>query len=297
MAVAHQTGGVSGEPGAAVGQGFYQVCGSRRSIRWFKPDQPVEREKIQAILEVVRVATTCPGNLQPWKAVVVEQKKVSKEMRDRLLYADNLQGAHVQAPVWIYWFGDTAVTRPDVFMERCRQLIRAGALPAAYGWSDELVEATMAHGEEAPEGFPGVHELIYGMPQEVGAQVAYAETVGAAAVACLAAVNEGLGTCLHMVATPSKVGIVTEQLKTPETWIPVWVQLLGYPAESPEAGGQRPKLPFEEIYFEGTAEAPFKRDPEVVQKLEQATLLRPTAPVPDRFDELKRLAQTFGYPI
>lgn len=297
MAIVEEPKVQVGQPRVQVGEDFYHVCGLRRSVRWFKTWKQVEREKIQAILEVVRVATTCPGNLQPWKAVVIEQAKLSKEVRDRLLYADNLQGAHVQAPVWIYWFGDVNCTVPAVFISRVKELIKAGALPSAYGWSDELIEATMVRGEEAPEGFPGVHELIYGMPVQVSQQVAYAETVGACAIGCLAAVNEGLGTALHMVATPSKTNIVKEELRVPDSWIPVWVQLVGYPAEDMEAGGQRPKLPFEEIYFEGTAETPFKRDPAVVHNLEHAGLLRPTAPTPDRFEELKRLAQMFGYPI
>lgn len=290
MAIAH-------EKRVSVGMSFYEVCGLRRSIRWFETSKAVERDKIQRILEVVRVATTCPGNLQPWKAVVVEQAKIPKEKRDRLLYADNMQGAHVQAPVWIYWFGDTECARPQVFIDRVRDLIKAGALPTAYGWSEDTIEATMVRGEEAPEGFPGVHELIYGMPQEASGTVAYAETVGAAAVGCLAAVNEGLGTCLHMVATPSKAQIVSEQLGAPATWVPVWVQLVGYPAEGPEAGGQRPKLPFESIYFEGDATTSFRRDPEVVAEMEQSGVLRAQAPTPDRFEELKRLAQKFGYPI
>jgi nitroreductase len=280
-----------------VGMGFYDVCGLRRSVRWFETSTPVEREKIQRILEVARVATTCPGNLQPWKAVVVEQAKIPKEKRDRLLYADNMQGAHVQAPVWIYWFGDIDHARPETFMARTRDLIKAGALPAAYGWSEETIEATAGRGEEPPEGFPGIHELVHGLPQETSASIAYAETVGATAVACLAAVNEGLGTTLHMVATPSKANIVREQLNVPETWIPVWVQLVGYPAEDPEAGGQRPKLPFEEIFFEGDATKAFERDPKVVTELEEAGLLRTPAPAPGRFEELKGLAQRFGYPI
>ncbi|HYZ00102.1 MAG TPA: nitroreductase family protein [Candidatus Binatia bacterium] len=285
------------QPKLLVGMDFYQVCGLRRSVRWYKTWKPVEREKIQRILEVVRVATTCPGNLQPWKAVVVEQARIPKEKRDRLLYADNLQGAHVQAPVWIYWFGDVNLALPQTFISRVKDLVKAGALPSSYGWTDDVMEATMERGEEAPEGFPGVHELIYGMPAEVSQQVAYAETVGACAVACLAAVNEGLGTSLHMTATPSKANIVQEQLQVPDSWIPVWVQLVGYPAEDPEAGGQRPKLPFEELYFEGDASTAFERDSDVANELQQAGLIRPTAPTSDRFEELKRLAQMFGYPI
>ena len=80
---------------------FLQVCGLRRSIRIFRTWQQVEREKIQRILEVARL-TTCPGNLQPWRAIVVEQNKLSPQDREALLAADNYQGAHVQAPVWIY---------------------------------------------------------------------------------------------------------------------------------------------------------------------------------------------------
>ena len=67
---------------------FLQVCGLRRSIRIFRPWQQVEREKIQRILEVART-TTCPGNLQPWRAIVVERDKLSTKDRQALLAADN----------------------------------------------------------------------------------------------------------------------------------------------------------------------------------------------------------------
>jgi nitroreductase len=280
-----------------VGADFYRVCGLRRSIRWYKTWKPVEREKVQRILEVVRVATGSPGNIQPWKAVVVEPARISPAKRERLLYADNLQGGHVTAPLWIYWFGDTTCVSPEVFKSRLREMIAAGAAPAAHGWSEEVMAALVDRGEEAPAGLPGLNEIAYGMRPEFPAQAAYSETVGAAGIATLAAVNEGLGTSLCMVATPSKVGIVIEELGVPPSWIPVWLQLVGYPAEDAEAGGQRPRLPFEEIFFDGDATTPFRRDPGVVRELEQARLLRPPAPTADRFEELKRLAQMFGYPI
>jgi nitroreductase len=280
-----------------TGQDFYQVCGRRRSIRWYKTWKPVEREKIQRILEVVRVTGTSPGNLQPWRAVVVEQAKIPRETRERLLYADNLQGGHVLAPVWIYWFADSGSVRPEVFKSRLREMIAAGAAPTAHGWSEEVMEALIDRGEEAPAGLPALNEIAYGMPPEVAGQVSYAETVGAAAIAVLAAVNEGLGTSLCMIAAPSKVQIVRDLLKVPDSWLPVWLQLVGYPAEDPEAGGQRPRLPFDELYFETDATTTFRRDPEVTRELEQAGLLRTPAPTPDRFEELKQLAQMFGYPI
>ena len=95
---------------------------------------------------------------------------------------------------------------------------------------------------------PAINELIHGLPAEVSASVAYAETVGACACACLAAVNEGLGTCLHMIAAPSKQDRVKEILGVPEHILPVWVQLVGYPAEDPEAGGQRPRWPADRLW-------------------------------------------------
>ncbi len=57
---------------------FLQVVGLRRSIRIYRSWEKVEREKIQRILEVVR-HTTCPGNIQPWRAVVVERDKLSRQ--------------------------------------------------------------------------------------------------------------------------------------------------------------------------------------------------------------------------
>jgi nitroreductase len=280
-----------------TGEDFYRVCGLRRSIRWFKTWKPVEREKIQRILEVVRVTGSSPGNLQPWRAVVVEQAKIPRAKRDRLLYADNMQGGHVLAPVWIYWFGDMSVVRPEVFKARLSEMIEAGAAPTAHGWSMEVMDALLDRGEEAPEGLPALNEIAHDMAPDFPPMAAYSETVGAAVIGLLAAVNEGLGTCLCMAAAPSKAHIVREELRVPDTWLPVWVQLVGYPAEDVEAGGQRPRLPFEEIFFEGDAMTRFARDPRVVRDLEQAGLLRPPAPTPDRFDELKRLAQMFGYPI
>ena len=274
---------------------FLEVVGSRRSIRWFKTWEKVPRDKIQRILEDVRL-TTCPGNLQPWRAIVVERDALDKGTREGLLGADNWQGAHTQAPVWIYWYADPSVTRPESFQERTIELTDLGALPPAYGWSKEMIEAAIQRGEPVQAGGPAINELIHGMPAEVGAAVAYAETVGACACACLAAVNEGLGTCLHMIAAPSKQDRVKELLGVPEHVLPVWVQLVGYPAEDPEAGGQRPRFPFETLYFEGSWGQPFPRDEEVVSQLTKERLLQEPMPKPGRADELKFLSRMYGYP-
>jgi nitroreductase len=173
---------------ALTGQDFYRICGLRRSIRWFKTWKPVEREKIQRILEVVRIAGSSPGNLQPWRAVVVEQARLSNEKRERLLYADNMQAPHVMAPVWIYWFGDMAVVRPEVFKQRLSEMLDAGSAPTSHGWSRDVMDALIDRGEEAPAGLPALNEIAYGMRPDFPPQAAYSETVGAAVIGLLAAI-------------------------------------------------------------------------------------------------------------
>ncbi|HJY81953.1 MAG TPA: nitroreductase family protein [Candidatus Binatia bacterium] len=275
---------------------FLQVCGLRRSIRIFRPWQQVEREKIQRILEVARL-TTCPGNLQPWRAVVVERDKLSSQDREALLAADNYQGAHVQAPLWIYWFADVDGSTAETFRQRVHELVDLGALPTFYGWTHETIDLAIVKGETAPEGMPAIHTLIHNLPREAAAAVARQETVGVCAVATLAAVNEGLGTCLHMAASSDKVPVLKRVLKVPEGWEPVWCQLVGYPAEEREAGGQRPRLPFETIYFDGAYGKPFTRDPKVVEDLTKEGLLQTPMPKPGRFEELKHLARMLGFPL
>ncbi|MGQ0842620.1 MAG: nitroreductase family protein [Sporichthyaceae bacterium] len=274
---------------------FLEAVGSRRSVRWFKTYEPVEREKIQEILEVIRL-TTCPGNLQPWRAIVVYRDELDDDIREELLKADNWQGAHVQAPVWIYIFADVEAARPERFAANTQELIECGALPGAYGWSKTRIIDAIERAVETPAGMASIHELLHDLPHEASAAIAYAETVGACSVATLAAVNQGLGTVLHMIARPTSQERVREILGVPDTWVPVWIQLVGYSAEDQKAGGQRPRKPFEELFFEGKVGTPFARDPKVVEKLTEAKLLQAPAPTPGRRDELMFLARMYGYP-
>ncbi len=61
-----------------------EVIGRRRSIRFLRPYQPVEREKIQRMLEAARLASFW-GNVQGLKAVVVERDTAPQETVDALL--------------------------------------------------------------------------------------------------------------------------------------------------------------------------------------------------------------------
>jgi nitroreductase len=264
-------------------------------VRWFKSWEPVSRAQVQEILEVVR-HTTCPGNLQPWRAIVVYRDELDDETRDLLLAAGNWQGGQVQSPVWIYWYADEEAAYPQEFATNTHLLCDVGALPAAYGWSKQRIDEAIFKAMEAPEGMFSINEMLHELPRETSAVLAHAETVGATAVACLAAVNAGLATCLHVISKGSKQDEVNKALGVPSTFIPVWVQLVGYPAETMEAGGQRPRFDFEKLYCEGKWGNPMRRDPEVVKRMEEAKLIQAQAPLPNRFEELKFLARMYGYP-
>jgi hypothetical protein len=122
---------------------------------------------------------------------------------------------------------------------------------------------------------------------------AVADCGGAAHMALLTAFDEGLGACLN---TPNPA-LVKSVFNVPDDWVSIWVLLVGYPAESWEAGGQRPRPPFEELYFEGEYGKPFKRDPGVVEKLKEAGMIQAPAPLPGRMEEIRALAERFGLPL
>ena len=48
----------------------FNSIGLRRSIRWYEPNKPVERWKIQAMLEASRIAPSA-GNFNGQRAIVV----------------------------------------------------------------------------------------------------------------------------------------------------------------------------------------------------------------------------------
>lgn len=274
---------------------FLQVVGNRRSVRWFKPWQPVGNDQIQRILEAARL-TSCPGNLQPWRAVVVVVRELDPGPRARLLAANNHQRPQELAPVWIYWYADPDAARPSQFLESVRQLLPIGVLPSAFGWSEPVAADAIERGHEVPSGLPPLDTAVHALTLESSAVLAAQETNGACVVATLAAVNEGLGTCLHSIAAPARQDEVRELLGVPARLIPVWLQLLGYPAESPEAGGQRPRAAFGHLFRFMHWKQPFDRAPEVVDRLKDDGLLQAPAPLPGRFEELRHLARMFGYP-
>ena len=255
------------------------MVGRRRSIRFFEPDKPVEREKIQVILETARLAS-CAVNAHWLRAIVVERDKIPPEKLSQLKTPVAALTLDL-APVHIYFFCDLGVVN-RIKGSRLRELVDAGALAPTHGWSHKFVDDFV---------YPQILEPMTKNLQGYLA-AAMADAGGAAQNALLAAFDEGLGACLN---TPNPM-LTKQVFGVPDDWISLWVMVVGYPAESWEAGGQRPRPPFEELYFEGEYGKPYPRDLAVVERLTKQKMFQTPAPLPNRRDEIRKLAEKYGLP-
>jgi len=258
---------------------FKEVVGRRRSIRFFDPDKPVERDKIQAILETARLAS-CAVNAQWLRAIVVERDKLPPEKLNQLKTPVAALTLDL-APVHIYFFCDLGIVN-RIKGSRLKELVDVGALAPTHGWSHKFVDDFV---------YPQILEPMTKNLQGYLA-AAMADCGGAAHMALLAAFDEGLGACLN---TPNPA-LTAQVFGVPADWVSLWVMLLGYPSESWEAGGQRPRPPFEELYFDGEYGKPFPRDPEVVERLTKQKMFQTPAPLPGRREEIRKLAEKYGLP-
>ncbi len=260
---------------------FKEVLGRRRSIRFFEPDKPVEREKVQKMLEAARIAS-CAVNAHWAKAIVIERDKLPEDKLDRMktpVAALNIE----LAPVHIYWYCDLGVVN-RVQGSRLKELVDVGALAPTHGWSHKFVDEFV---------YP---QILKPMTAGPGYAVAAAADCGVAICqALLTGVDEGLGVCLSAY----NAAIAKEVFHPPDDWIPLYVLLVGYPAESWEGGGQRPRPPFEEQYYYGEFGTPFPRSGSVVEELKASKMIQAAASPSNaaRVDEIKRLAERLGLPM
>jgi nitroreductase len=260
---------------------FKEVIGRRRSIRFFDPDRPVEREKIQKMLEAARLAS-CAVNAQWARAVVGFRDDLTEDQLKRL--KTPVAGLNTElAPVHVHWFNDLGpVERTEG--RPLKQRVDVGALAPTHGWShkfvDDFVYPQILKPMTAGPGYPIMSTFDVGI---------------AVCQALLTGVDEGLGVGLVTL----NGAVLKEVFKTPVDWIPLSTILVGYPSESWEAGGQRPRPPFEDLYFEGEYGKPFPRDEAVVEELKTANMIqRPAEPNdPARIAEIKRLAEQYGLPM
>ncbi len=258
---------------------FKRVVGTRRSIRWFKPWRPVDRSKIQTILEAANRASRSMNADYP-RALVVYRDDLPDEVREALRNPTTSVDLDL-APVFIFWYFD--LNYPSGTQDRLKELVAQNALPAAHGWSDAYVEEFLWPQVLAPIA-KDPNALVFMGATETGIAICNALN---------AAVDEGLGTCLHAFTAPDKVKAI---FGVPDTWIPVWLQLVGYPMEEPEAGGQRPRQPLGALFFEGNCNTPWEDDPATTSRLRSEGLIQEPGPLPWREKEVQMIARMFGLP-
>ncbi len=253
------------------------VIGRRRSMRFLRPYKPVERAKIQKMLEAARLASFW-GNVQALDAVVIERATAPPEVIAALPAGTAIGGFQFRlAPVVIVWLLDWR--RVEAQGQRLHELVEAGAVGVNPERTHEYLDTTLIpFFQAATESIRqnGLTELDCGQ---------------GIAQATLVAFDEGLGTCLLGCPNDRKL---RRALGLPDGVKVLVLQTVGYPLEDAEAGGQRPRLPFETRFSLNRYGNAFPRDETVVRELEGAEMLCPPAPLPHRREELRWLQAVYG---
>jgi len=251
-----------------------EVIGRRRSMRFLRPYKPVEEEKIQRMLEAARIASHW-GNVQSLRAVVVFRDSAPSEVVEAI--SAPIAGFQIRlAPVVIVWYIDTAAV--DEQSDRLRELLDAGALGFGEGKKKALEEQLIPIFDSIRDKLkePGLGEVDCGQ---------------GIAQATLMAFEQGLGTCC--LGTPN-TDKIRENLGLPESCRILLLQTVGYPAESPEAGGQRPRQPFGRLFHKNRYGDPFPRSESVVEELTGDGMFQTPAPASWREAELEYLQKALG---
>jgi nitroreductase len=253
-----------------------EVIGNRRSMRFLRPYKPVEREKIQKMLEAARRASHW-GNVQAVKAVVIERATAPQEVIDALPVGTAIGGFQFRiAPVILVWYIDWSMLPKQG--DRFHELVDAGALGLGEKAHQYLDQTLIPFFDAAHD------QLKAGGITEVDAGQAIAQ-------ATLVAFEEGLGTCCLGLPSDKKL---RRAIKLPADTKIVLLQTLGYPAEDPKAGGQRPRLGFENFFSLNTADNPFPYDKGVEEELKNEGLIQEPGPLPYREEELRWLMDKYG---
>jgi nitroreductase len=255
-----------------------EVIGWRRTIRFYWPYRPVERAKIQKMLEAARRAS-CVGNVNNTRAIVVWRDQASPALMKALTPPLGYQQMQT-APCFIVWYSDAAAYEVNKWIDDLKHLTEMRRLGSDVEETKQLIEQFLR---------PVFTPL---WQQAAVAPLAFMDLGQAVAQATLVAYDEGLGTCL--MSGPMMLDKVNKLLKLPETATIVCIMSVGYPAESREAGGQTVKAPFESLFFEMEYGRPMKEDPQTVEELKQAKLIQQAAPVPWRDEELKHVVRALG---
>ncbi|HWP91643.1 MAG TPA: nitroreductase family protein [Thermodesulfobacteriota bacterium] len=255
---------------------FFEVVGSRRSIRYFKPWKPVEPEKLEAILQAARIASHM-GNVNAVQAIVFTDKELKEKLKP---VVSTFNVAFIEmAPVILIWFIERDAWYKEI-ADHLTDLYKWGAVNPSHGWSVEFIQNS-------------AKPRLTSFPTEVVDFMLSCESGMAMAQAQLTAVALGLGVCSFAGVGPK----IAEIFGLPDHCRFVWGMAIGYPAEDPLTGGQRKRKPFEQIYFKDKYGVPFKSDPKAVEMLKELKMLQPEASLtPERLQEINMLSRMAGLP-
>lgn len=257
---------------------LWEAIGDRRSIRYFQAYRPVERWKIEVMFQAAHRSSRAV-NASFIKAVGIERDRLDPDILEALKTPTNTADLDM-APFYIFTYADP--TAPAGGASRLKDLYNRGAFAPALGWShayiDNVVDATV------------LQEIL---KDDVGATLLAGEEASqAVAHMLLAATALGLGTCCKSFG----IDAAKEALNVPDHLVPLWMILVGYPAEDPRAGGQRPRPPLGEDYFWGSFDQPFETSEEVTDLLWDLKMLQPEAPYSWRQAEIRAIARSYGLP-
>jgi nitroreductase len=257
---------------------FKQVIGDRRTIRFFDPNRPVEPEKIQVMLEAANRSSRAV-NADFVKAIVCYRDEISDETREALKTPTTTVALDL-APVAIFWYGDTEFAEGGA--ERLKELVDLGALPVTHGWSHAYVDE-VAYGQVVVPMSQDATASLWAISVECGLAINQA---------LLAGVDEGLGVGLHAFNGDA----AKEPLSVPDTWIPMWVMLVGYPAEDRLGGGARPRRSLASNFYRGRYGTSWEEIPEVTERLRREGMIQDPMDPERRAAEIRELAERFGLP-
>ena len=201
----------------------WKAINMRRSIRKFAPDD-VPDEMIAQMLEAARLAPSA-SNRQPWRFLVVKDKKVKAELRRICLEQQFIE----EAPVVFVCFGDLARYSLEARRKRRDELDRAIGSERSGRFADPEYRAYL---ESLP--VPPREELL--TPVTANTYIAIEHLV-------LMATALGLGTC--WVGGFTDASELNHLFGLGDNLAPIAVVPVGYPAR--KLLPQRPRLSLDEI--------------------------------------------------
>src|SRR3974377_598910 len=196
-----------------------EVIGRRRTIRFFLPFRPVEREKIQKMLEAARHAS-CVGNVMNVRAIVIWKENTSEQLIKAIPPPLGYQQMQT-APVFLFWYNETAAYEIEKW------------ITDLYGLADtrRIGSDVAAPGAQISKGLRPAFGAAW--KQMSVSPLAFMDVGQAIAQATLVAYDEGLSTCCMSSPRLEQVG---KLLDLPDSAVPVGLQAGGSSARQWEAG-------------------------------------------------------------